>query len=247
MSRRLLLYHKGFGRCGPFFFAVYGLSIPRYLLRFRPLNTLSKLTTLSKCLVDSAEPSSQKRAENTIIRMIELRITPSSLNLLPLGILDWPLEAYCVVGLNDVAASASQALFGDGYKAVKDFILSGSISALFDHRGYHRIAGSGEVQAASGVELDLDDFTDIRFGQDRRLEDADVVFLDHWVNQGYGVTGIEHDQAKDHQHQVLQIAERMLALPCSRAMFTFGSLATVTREAYNIPKMEFAIRLQPLT
>jgi anaphase-promoting complex subunit 1 len=29
-------------------------------------------------------------------------------------------------------------------------------------------------------------------------------------------------------------------------MFTFGSLATVTREAYNIPKMEFTIRLQPL-
>jgi hypothetical protein len=111
--------------------------------RIDPLNTLSKLTTLYKCLADSAEPSSQKRAENTILRMVELRITPEFLNRLPLGILspireaartcqlappsDWPLEAYRVVGRNDVAASASQApdlLFGDGYKAVKDFIVS---------------------------------------------------------------------------------------------------------------------------
>jgi len=93
--------------------------------RIDPLNTLSKLTTLSKCLVDSAEPSSQKRAENTIIRMIEFRIIPEFLSRLPLGILspireaartcqlappsDWPLEAYRVVGRNDVVASASQA------------------------------------------------------------------------------------------------------------------------------------------
>ncbi|KAJ7938289.1 hypothetical protein B0H13DRAFT_1942264 [Mycena leptocephala] len=175
--------------------------------RIDPLNTLSKLTTLYKCLADSAEPSSQKRAENTILRMVELRITPEFLNRLPLGILspireaartcqlappsDWPLEAYRVVGRNDVAASASQApdlLFGDGYKAVKDFI----------------------VQAVSGVELDLDDFTDIRFGQDRRLEEV----------------------------------ARML---CSS---NIGSVRVMERpelkEAYNIPKMEFTIRLQPL-
>jgi anaphase-promoting complex subunit 1 len=29
----------------------------------------------------------------------------------------------------------------------------------------------GEVEAVSGVELDLENFTTIRFGQDRRLEE----------------------------------------------------------------------------
>lgn len=117
--------------------------------RIDPLGTLSKLTSLYKCLADSAEPSGQRRAENAILRMVELRIGPEFLNRLPLGVLspireaartcqlappsDWPLEAYRVVGRNDVAASASQApelLFGDGYRSVKDFIVGGFESIL---------------------------------------------------------------------------------------------------------------------
>lgn len=35
-----------------------------------------------------------------------------------------------------------------------------------------KAAASGKVDAVSGVELDLKDFTDIRFGQDRRLEEV---------------------------------------------------------------------------
>lgn len=56
----------------------------------------------------------------------------------------------------------------------------------------------------------------------------------------------EHDQAKEQQHQVLRIAERTLALPYGRAMFTYGSIPTVTREGYRIPKLEYTIRVQPL-
>lgn len=55
----------------------------------------------------------------------------------------------------------------------------------------------------------------------------------------------EHDQAKEQQHQVVRIAERTLALPYGRAMFTFGTVLTVTREAYVIPKMEYSVRIQP--
>ena len=43
----------------------------------------------------------------------------------------------------------------------------------------------------------------------------------------------------------LRVAERTMALPVGRAMFTFGSVPTVMRDAYQIPKMEFSIRLQP--
>ncbi|KAJ7046863.1 hypothetical protein C8F04DRAFT_1023816 [Mycena alexandri] len=234
-----------------------------------PLLTLSRLTALYKCLADSAEPSTQKRAENTIHRMVELRINPDFLNRLPLGVLspireaartcqlappsDWPLEAYRVVGRNDVAASASQApdlLFGDGYKAVKDFIdPSQPRRTISDIAAEAKVAGAGEVQTVSGVELDLDDFTDIRFGQDRRLEEVARMLCSSNIPSVKVMERPElneHDQAKEHQHQVLRIAERTLALPYGRAMFTFGSLATVTREAHNIPKMEFTIRLQPL-
>lgn len=42
------------------------------------------------------------------------------------------------------------------------------------------------------------------------------------------------------------MAERTFALPYGRAMFTFGSVPVVTREAYSVPKMEYNIRVQPL-
>ncbi len=35
-----------------------------------------------------------------------------------------------------------------------------------------RAAGGGEVDVVTGVELDLEAFTSIRFGQDRRLEEV---------------------------------------------------------------------------
>lgn len=56
----------------------------------------------------------------------------------------------------------------------------------------------------------------------------------------------EHDQTKEHQNHVIRVAERTLALPYGRAMFTFGCVPTVTREAYTIPKLEFTMRVQPL-
>lgn len=43
----------------------------------------------------------------------------------------------------------------------------------------------------------------------------------------------------------MRLAERTLALPLGRALFTFGSVPTVTREAYVIPKIEYTVRLQP--
>jgi anaphase-promoting complex subunit 1 len=56
----------------------------------------------------------------------------------------------------------------------------------------------------------------------------------------------EHDQTKEHQNQVVRVAERTFALPYGRAMFTFGSVPIVTREAYSLPRMEYNIRVQPL-
>jgi anaphase-promoting complex subunit 1 len=44
---------------------------------------------------------------------------------------------------------------------------------------------------------------------------------------------------------VLRVAERTLALPPGRALFTFGSIQVVTREAYAIPKIDYTLRVFP--
>ncbi|KAJ3871782.1 hypothetical protein F5051DRAFT_483358, partial [Lentinula edodes] len=48
--------------------------------------------------------------------------------------------------------------------------------------------------------------------------------------------------------QVCRInAERTLALPYGRAIFTFGSISSISREAFTIPKFEFAVKLHPIS
>ena len=50
---------------------------------------------------------------------------------------------------------------------------------------------------------------------------------------------------REQQHQIIRMAERTLALPLGRALFTFGSVPTVTKESFAIPKFEFTTRVQP--
>lgn len=111
--------------------------------RLEPLTYLRQLTALYKCLADNKVEESQKRAENAIHLMVTSNMGLEFLNNLPLGIAaplreaartcqlsppgDWPLAAYRAIGRNDLAACASDApdmLFSDGYRPVKDFIVS---------------------------------------------------------------------------------------------------------------------------
>ncbi|KAF5376038.1 hypothetical protein D9615_007761 [Tricholomella constricta] len=237
--------------------------------RLDPLSSLQHLTNAYRCLADSSVAETQKRAENAMFMMVTARLGPEFLNRLPIGIAaplreaartcqlappgDWPLAAYRAIGRNDLAASADEApdlLFSDGYKPVKEFINpSRPRRTIGEIVNKARAAGGGEVDAVSGVELDLADFTDIRFGQDRRLEEVARMLCSSKIPSVKGIERPdlnEHDQTKEHQNQVVRIAERTLALPFGRAIFTFGSVPIVTREAYTIPKMEYSIRLQPL-
>ncbi|KAG6856543.1 hypothetical protein H0H87_003362 [Tephrocybe sp. NHM501043] len=234
-----------------------------------PLSALKHLTDIYKCLADKNVPQTQKRAENAMFLMVNAELGPEFLSRLPIGIAaplreaartcqlappgDWPLSAYRAIGRNDLAASADDApdiLYNDGYKSVKEFINPTkprqTIGEIVDQA---RAAGAGEVDTVTGVELDLADFTDIRFGQDRRLEEVARMMCSSKVPNVKWVERPElneHDQTKEHQNLVTRIAERTLALPFGRAMFTFGSVPTVTREAYTIPKVEFSIRVQPM-
>jgi len=108
--------------------------------RLAPQTYLHHLTPGYKCLADSTVEGSQKRAENAIHLMVNSPINPSRL---PLGIAaplreaartcqlsppgDWSLAAYRAIGRNDLAASATDSpdiLFNDGYRTVKDYIVS---------------------------------------------------------------------------------------------------------------------------
>lgn len=109
----------------------------------------------------------------------------------------WPLQAYMAIGRNDLAASADETVeqFNrDGFKSRKDFFVSSALSIWAYCRDVYissclqspgqprqtishfvsaaRAAGGGEVDVVTGVELDLEAFTSIRFGQDRRLEEV---------------------------------------------------------------------------
>ncbi|KAF8064115.1 hypothetical protein FPV67DRAFT_1420084 [Lyophyllum atratum] len=236
--------------------------------RLDPLSSLQHLTSVYRCLADNTVPEIQKRAENAMFLMVNAGLGPEFLDRLPIGIAaplreaartcqlappgDWPLAAYRAIGRNDLAASADEApdlLFSDGYKPVKEFINpSRPRRTIGEIMSEARAFGGGEVDAVSGVELDLADFTDIRFGQDRRLEEVARMLCSSKIPSIKGVERPElneHDQTKEHQNQVIRMAERTLALPFGRAMFTFGSVPTVTREAYTIPKIEYSVRVQP--
>ncbi|KAK2466609.1 hypothetical protein APHAL10511_000867 [Amanita phalloides] len=234
--------------------------------RADPLSTMHELTDIYSILGDNKALTTQSRSEQAVSKLVKSTAGPEFLNRIPFGIAapireaartcqlappaNWPLEAYLAIGRNDLAASASEAPDNEGYHPIKDFITPftarRTIGQILQKA---EIAASGKINAVSGVELDLKDFTDIRFGQDRRLEEVARMLCSSAVPTIKSIDRPdlnEHDQTKEHQNQVVRFAERTLALPYGRALFTFGCVPNVTKEAYSIPKLEFSIRVQPL-
>ncbi|OCH86063.1 hypothetical protein OBBRIDRAFT_890739 [Obba rivulosa] len=236
--------------------------------RVEPLARLVKLTAVYMQLADHTVTETRKRAENALTTMTRSNIGPDYLRTLPLGIAaplreaartcqlspagDWPVSAYQMIGRHDLAeglSSENDAFFPYGYRSVKEYInLSTPRKTIHEHIKESCSGLTGDVGTVTGVEMDLEDFTHIRFGQDKRLEEVARMLCSSAVPT---VKAIERpdlsevDQAKEQQHQVVRLAERTLALPLGRALFTFGSVPTVTREAYVIPKIEYTVRLQP--
>ncbi|PPQ69054.1 hypothetical protein CVT24_000097 [Panaeolus cyanescens] len=233
-----------------------------------PLRILHEITTLYGTLADFKIPEFQKRAENTIHKMVTQGMQNLQ-SILPLGVMaplneaarscqlvppgNWPVQAYTAIGRNDLAASANRrhdTFLNDGYLQRKDYINPTKPRPTINQiAATARTMGGNEKEAVTGVELNLKEFTDIRFGLDRRLEEVARMLCSSTIPSVKGIERpelSEPDQAKEHQNQVIRVAERTLALPHGRAMFTFGSVPIVTRETYSIPKIEFSVRLQPL-
>ncbi|KAF5357388.1 hypothetical protein D9758_005889 [Tetrapyrgos nigripes] len=234
-----------------------------------PLSALQRLSAVVKCLADGSISRTSKRAENAVRAMVQLGIGEDFISKLPLGIasslkeaarscqiappLEWPAAAYKAIGREDVAASVTQGpdlLSKDGYLSMKEYTNPNrprrTINQIVQAA---KIATAGEVELSTGVELDLEEFTSVRFGQDRRLDEVARMLCSSTpavVKHVERPDVNEHEQAKDQQHQVLRVTERTLALAYGRAMFTFGSISTINKETFKIPKLEFAVKLQPL-
>jgi len=142
-----------------------------------------------------------------------------------------------------------ELMFNNGYQKVKDHLKSKvprkTYRAVFEetYKANHHTD-----EAVTGVELDLKDFMEIRFGQDRRIQEVARMLCSsnvQSIRMAQRQELNEHEIAEEQQNQVIRTAERALALPLGRAMFTFGSVPTVTREVYSVPKVELSIRLQP--
>ena len=111
--------------------------------RLEPLTYLRQLTLIYRCLADKTVEDSRKRAENAMHLMVNHRIGPAFLNVLPLGLAaplretartcqlapgqDWLAAAYELVGRNDLAEGVNVnpgLLNTNGYRAVKEFLVS---------------------------------------------------------------------------------------------------------------------------
>ncbi|KAI0341254.1 hypothetical protein BDW22DRAFT_1397598 [Trametopsis cervina] len=165
---------------------------------------------------------------------------------------DWSPAAYQFIGRNDLAESGahtSETLFTSGYRSIKDYILpTFSRRSISEHHEEVRKAMLGEVAAVTGVELGMEDYIETRFSQDKRLEEVGRILCSSAIPT---IKTLERpelnevDQTKEFQHYAMRVAERTLALPPGRALFTFGCVQVVTKEAYAVPRIEYSIRIQP--
>ncbi|EJD53406.1 hypothetical protein AURDEDRAFT_81803, partial [Auricularia subglabra TFB-10046 SS5] len=226
---------------------------------FDPMVRTHQLLQLYTILVDRSTESSTARCEMAVRAMVAFRWTLSDIDDLPLGVGapvrevlracqlappgDWPTEAYVLVGRADLArmnVDRPVVFQAESAPAGRKRVLQ-----IIEEM---RAGISTDVKSASGVDLNIGGFTDIRFGQDRRLHEVARMLQSSSppsVAMPDRADISEHDLAREQQQLVLRVSERTLALPLGRALFTFGTVSTVKRDAYVIPKLEFDVRIQP--
>lgn len=234
-------------------------------------------TASSRVVNVPVQSTSQLRAEEAVTFMLSLQLPLTFIDGLTLGLAApirealrtvqisppswWPHSAWRYIGRNDIAASAGdnvKVLRTDGYARIKQLISEAqNRPSIADIAADARVAGAGEskdskVEAknslTSAVEIGQKEFTDVRFGSDRRLDEVGRMLnssLIPTIRVMERPDLSETDQVKEQQSLAIRVAERTLALPYGRAMFTFATLDSVNRESYQIPKMEYVVRLHP--
>ncbi|TFK48330.1 hypothetical protein OE88DRAFT_1704786 [Heliocybe sulcata] len=230
-----------------------------------PLDRLRQMGALYMSLADTQLGDTRKRAEKAVSVLVKSQLGTHYADLMALGTSSpiqeavrtcqlsppsaWPTMAFKIIGRNDIIEQQrgfQEPLSKNPYKSVKQYLNATHPRPTICDIGQKAASASrGDAQVVSGTELDLEDFTDIRFGNDRRLYEASLMLSSSHV-QVLKFTDrsemSEHDVAKDQQIFALRTAEKTQALPYGRAILTYGC---TTQAHYAIPKIEYGVRQMP--
>ncbi|KAG8883968.1 Anaphase-promoting complex subunit 1 [Tulasnella sp. 332] len=226
----------------------------------------------------ATRPDAVMRAQEAVSLMSKCGITSHNISALPLGVslplkeairlcqdnppMDWSPGLYKLIDRMDLAKMASDWTthypgYGESFKYKREL-------ARTDHLFFQQQKDDNETvgsivqnakMAADGILVDKSgqtmynrEFSDVRFGVDRRLREVDRML------QTSSTTTVkilerpdlnEHDLAKEQHAFAVIVAERTLSLPVGRALYTYGSLETVDSDSYTTPKIDLSVRMVP--
>ncbi|KAH8830535.1 hypothetical protein DL96DRAFT_1668350 [Flagelloscypha sp. PMI_526] len=214
-----------------------------------PLDVFQGLSTVFRHLADDRLPTVQKKAEFAVVSFFKTFPSPDFLNTLPLGLAAGIREAIRTCSVEPpVPWGKTQLMQYIGRTDIKSWLEEGRSLKTVGGLVKATRAAAWKVDTVSGVEILEDEMSQARFSTDKRLEEV-ARLLNSSVQAVLRTPErpelSEHDQIREYQALVTRSADRTLALPFGRAMFTFGTVNTLTREAYAIPKFEFSVRIQP--
>ncbi|KAG8964454.1 Anaphase-promoting complex subunit 1 [Tulasnella sp. 419] len=165
--------------------------------------------------------------------------------------MDWPAVAYDIVDRPDLAKMASGDggfTFGDAYKYKREHEGKKEKKTIRDIVQEAKMAADGLTVQPEANDPFSREFTDIRFGIDRRMEEVERMLQSSYVTtvKIHGRPELnESDLAKEHQGFAILISERTMSLSLGRSIYTFGSLGQIDSDSYLIPRLELNVRLVP--
>ncbi|KAI8808920.1 hypothetical protein BJ742DRAFT_255061 [Cladochytrium replicatum] len=192
--------------------------------------------------------------EALLMDMIKERFSRADLDMLPFGIavplLDslrrsrlhpkqhWPLDAFILIGRQDLAEQLTASALVRLSKAHQKI----EEKALSSEQGLWDSAKDGKYtqKLESGVEIQSDEVSNLRFPEDRRLEEV-ASMLDSSKCIETQLTDSNAADVTAEQQLVLQaFSSRTASLPLGRALFTYGTSTPEITEPLNIPQMQFS-------
>ncbi|KAG9014914.1 Anaphase-promoting complex subunit 1 [Tulasnella sp. 427] len=222
-------------------------------------------------LTDFAKHSSPlDRARAAVDILHQYRAAPDDLAYLPISVLlplrealkicqeypfpDWDPAHYMLIDRCDLAKMASvtwgeNALgYGEAYRYKLETKLKDERETIGNIVQDAKLSADGLAPGDPDASMPNREFTDVRFGIDRRLREVERML------QSSSVTTVrvlerpdlnEHDLAKEQHQFAIVIAERTMSLSLGRAMYTYGSLQSVDSDSFSIPKIDFTVRMVP--
>ncbi|KAG9007464.1 Anaphase-promoting complex subunit 1 [Tulasnella sp. JGI-2019a] len=242
-------------------------------LEYYPISVASissRVLDLYPTLMDTkARPDPIARAQEVVSSMARSGFTSHHLAGLPLGVslplkeairlcqenppMDWSPALYKLIDRMDLAKMASDWTthypgYGESFKYKRELQQRDGGETVGSIVQNAKMIADGILVDKSGQAMYNREFSDVRFGVDRRLREVDRML------QTSSTTTVkilerpdlnEHDLAKEQHSFAVIVAERTLSLPVGRALYTYGSLETVDSDSYTMPKIDLSVRMVP--